>query len=182
MMARRGGYGTRPRSLRACSHRPTVKALDSMYSCEDGEPVRLVQVPNRWASTNVAWRENGQPQCTPKRTGVGASFGRDVAQAQKLVAIWNSRAQRKARPSFYPTIETALLSGTPWLAYQCPACRLIGDVDLRTLTKAPPPRRPRSATMAPISWLSVDRVWHYGEDKCASCSRERRFYSSSRSR
>jgi hypothetical protein len=39
-------------------------------------------------------------------------LGRDVAQAQKLVAIWNSRASRKARPSFYPTIETALLAET----------------------------------------------------------------------
>ena len=42
---------------------------------------------------------------------------RDSVQAQKLVAVWNSRAARKARPSFYPTIETALLAGTPWLAY-----------------------------------------------------------------
>ena len=38
-------------------------------------------------------------------------LGRDEAQAQKLVAVWNSRAARKARPSFYPTIETALLAG-----------------------------------------------------------------------
>jgi hypothetical protein len=28
-------------------------------------------------------------------------LGRDAAQAQKLVAVWNSRAARKARPSFY---------------------------------------------------------------------------------
>jgi hypothetical protein len=43
-------------------------------------------------------------------------LGRDVVQAEKLVAVWNSRAARKARPSFYPTIETALLAGAPWLA------------------------------------------------------------------
>jgi hypothetical protein len=47
-------------------------------------------------------------------------LGPDVVQAEKLVAVWNSRAARKARPSFYPTIETALLVGAPWLAYQCP--------------------------------------------------------------
>jgi hypothetical protein len=64
-------------------------------------------------------------------------LGRDTTQAQKLVAIWNSRAARKARPSFYPTMETAILAGTPWLAYQCPACQLIGDVDLRTLDRHP---------------------------------------------
>ena len=64
-------------------------------------------------------------------------LGRDAVQAEKLVAIWNSRATRKARPSFYPTIETALLAGTPWLAHQCPACQLIGDTDLRTLDRHP---------------------------------------------
>jgi hypothetical protein len=62
-----------------------------------------------------------------------SELGRDIGQAEKLVAIWNSRAARRARPSFYPTIETVLLAGTPWLAYQCPACQLVGDVDLRTL-------------------------------------------------
>jgi hypothetical protein len=39
-------------------------------------------------------------------------LGCDIGQAEKLVAIWNSRAARRARPSFYPTIETALLAGT----------------------------------------------------------------------
>ena len=64
-------------------------------------------------------------------------LGRYAVQAEKLVAIWNSRAARRARPSFYPTIETALLAGAPWLAYQCPSCQLIGDVDLRTLDRHP---------------------------------------------
>jgi hypothetical protein len=64
-------------------------------------------------------------------------LGRDAVQAEKLVAIWNSRPARKVRPSFYPTIETALLAGAPWLAYQCPSCQLIGDVDLRTLDRHP---------------------------------------------
>jgi hypothetical protein len=64
-------------------------------------------------------------------------LGRDIVQAEKLITIWNSRAARKARPSFYPTIETALLAGTPWLAYQCPACQAIGDVDIRTLDRHP---------------------------------------------
>jgi hypothetical protein len=76
-------------------------------------------------------------------------LGRDVVQAEKLVTIWNSRAARRARPSFYPTIETALLAGTPWLAYQCPACQLIGDVDLRTLDRHP--AMPISGLMSPLS-------------------------------
>jgi len=36
------------------------------------------------------------------------------------------------------------LAGTPWLAYECPACQRIGDVDLRTLDRHP---------MMPISGL-----------------------------
>jgi hypothetical protein len=78
------------------------------------------------AAAERAERERGQRE-----------LGRDRVQAEKLVAVWNSRAARKARPSFYPTIETALLAGAPWLAYQCPSCQLIGDVDLRTLDRHP---------------------------------------------
>jgi hypothetical protein len=81
-------------------------------------------------------RERATAQCAEEDRR-RCELGRDVVQAQKLVAIWNSRAARKARPSFYPPIETALLAGTPWLAYQCPACQLIGDVDLRTLDRHP---------------------------------------------
>jgi len=69
---------------------------------------------------------------------------RDAVQAQKLVTIWNSRAARKARPSFYPTLETVMLAGTPWLSYICPACQMIGEIDVRTLDRHP---------MMPISGL-----------------------------
>jgi hypothetical protein len=63
--------------------------------------------------------------------------GRDVAQARKLVAVWNSGAGRGARPSFYPTLETVMLAGTPWLSYKCPACQTIGEVDVSTLDRHP---------------------------------------------
>jgi hypothetical protein len=64
-------------------------------------------------------------------------LGIDIVQAQRLVAIWNSRAKRKARPSFYPTLETAIIAGTPWLSFVCPACQVVGEVDLRTLDRHP---------------------------------------------
>jgi hypothetical protein len=63
--------------------------------------------------------------------GVGSAHGR------KLVEIWNSRAKRKARPSFYPTIETAIIAGAPWLRFMCPSCQAVGEVDLRTLDRHP---------------------------------------------
>jgi hypothetical protein len=64
-------------------------------------------------------------------------LGRDIAQAQKIIAVWNSRAARKARPNFYLTLETALLAGAPWLSFMCPACQGIGEVDLRELDRHP---------------------------------------------
>jgi hypothetical protein len=67
-----------------------------------------------------ARRASGSRPSTPNRNGQQRELGRDVAQAEKLVAIWNSRAARKARLSFYPTIETALLAGTPWLGLLVP--------------------------------------------------------------
>jgi hypothetical protein len=76
-------------------------------------------------------------------------LGRDSAQAQRLVSVWNSRAARRARPSFYPTIETAMLAGTPWLSYLCPACQRVGEVDLRALDRHP---------LTPISGLSRCRA------------------------
>ena len=61
-------------------------------------------------------------------------LGRDSVQVKKLVAIWNSRAKRGARPSSHPTREAAMLAGMPWLSYQCPACRAVGEVNLRMLS------------------------------------------------
>jgi hypothetical protein len=64
-------------------------------------------------------------------------LGRDTVQAQKLVAIWNSRAKRGARPSFYPTMETAIARGHAVLSYICPSCQLVGEVDLRKPDRHP---------------------------------------------
>jgi hypothetical protein len=97
-----------------------------------------------WASTNALWRGERAAAERAEQERRQRDLGRDTIQAQKLVAIWNSRAARKARPSLYPTIETALLAGTPWLAYQCPSCQFIGDIDVRTLDRHP---------MMPISGL-----------------------------
>jgi 5-formyltetrahydrofolate cyclo-ligase len=47
-------------------------------------------------------------------------------RAQKVVSIWNARAE----PLFYPTFKTALRAGYRWLTYMCPACRQVGETDL----------------------------------------------------
>jgi hypothetical protein len=61
------------------------------------------------------------------------------------VAIWNRLMERGAWPSYFPTIETAIASGMPVLELVCPACQVVGEVDLRMID------RHRAMT---ISWLT----------------------------
>jgi hypothetical protein len=63
--------------------------------------------------------------------------GIEALHARKLVDVWNSRAKRQARPSFYPTIETAIIACAPWLRFMCPSCQAVGEVDLSTLDRHP---------------------------------------------
>ena len=54
------------------------------------------------------------------------------------MAIWNLRAKRGRRVTFFPTIGTALAANTPILEVLCPACQTVGEVDIR---KRSAPRR-----------------------------------------
>jgi hypothetical protein len=60
-----------------------------------------------------------------------------VADAQKIVAIWNTRQAGGRELWFYPTIGAAIAAGVPWLSFSCPACGQVGAVDLRTLDRHP---------------------------------------------
>lgn len=64
---------------------------------------------------------------------VGRRERRERRHAQRVVALWNKRAERGLRPSFFPTIETALRAEMPILDVLCPACQTVGSVDIRTL-------------------------------------------------
>jgi len=52
-----------------------------------------------------------------------------------VVAIWNRRMERGARPSFFSTFETAIASGMSVLEFVCPACQVLGEIDLRTIDR-----------------------------------------------
>ena len=67
-----------------------------------------------------------------KRTEAGRKA---IADAQKIVAIWNARPAGGQALWFYPTIGAAIAAGVPWLTYSCPACGQVGAVDLRTLDR-----------------------------------------------
>jgi hypothetical protein len=58
-----------------------------------------------------------------------------IAEAQKIVAIWNARQAGGRALWFYPTIGAAIAAGLPWLSFSCPACGQFGSVDLRTLDR-----------------------------------------------
>src|SRR3984893_12467560 len=60
-----------------------------------------------------------------------------IAEAEKIVAIWNARQAGGPALWFYPTIGAAIAAGVPWLTFSCPACQQVGAVDLRTLDRHP---------------------------------------------
>jgi hypothetical protein len=58
-----------------------------------------------------------------------------VADAQKIVAIWNARQAGGRALWFYPTIGAAIAAGLSWLGFSCPACGQFGSEDLRILDR-----------------------------------------------
>jgi hypothetical protein len=55
--------------------------------------------------------------------------------AERVVGIWNARHAANLDLWFYPTIGGAIAAECPWLRFYCPACRQIGEVDLRKLDR-----------------------------------------------
>jgi hypothetical protein len=96
-----------------------------------------------WASINEEWRENEPRHSGPKRTDGTASLAA-MSPKHRSSCHLEQPSGAKGAPSFYPTIETVLLAGTPWLAFLCPACRTVSEVDVSTLDRHP---------MMPISGL-----------------------------
>ena len=53
------------------------------------------------------------------------------AAAKRVMAMWNAALTAGWRTIFYPSVGTALVTGCHWLHVVCPACRQMGEVDLR---------------------------------------------------
>jgi hypothetical protein len=71
--------------------------------------------------------------------------------AARIVRLYNARAETRW-PSFYPTIGTAIIAGTPILRFFCPACQQMGETDLRQWD-----RHANGAISSLIPDLSCDR-------------------------
>jgi hypothetical protein len=56
-------------------------------------------------------------------------------EAKRVVGIWNARHTANRDLWFYPTIGAAIAAECSWLRFYCPACRQIGEVDLRKLDR-----------------------------------------------
>jgi hypothetical protein len=58
-----------------------------------------------------------------------------MADAERLVAVWNERQVKRMPMLFSPTIGAAISAGYWFLWVRCPACRTINAIDLRTLDR-----------------------------------------------
>jgi hypothetical protein len=58
-----------------------------------------------------------------------------AAEAHKIVEIWNARQAGGRALWLYPTIGAAIAAGLPELTFYCPACTVVGSVDLRTIDR-----------------------------------------------
>ncbi len=56
-----------------------------------------------------------------------------LEDAEHVISVWNERQAKRMPMLFSPTISAAITAGYRFLRARCPACRTIGDVDLRTL-------------------------------------------------
>ena len=60
-----------------------------------------------------------------------------IADAERLVAVWNERQVKRMPMLFSPTIGAAIVAGFWFLWVRCPACHMTGAIDLRALDRHP---------------------------------------------
>lgn len=102
--------------------------------------------------TEKQWRQRRDLRRAAAELAAIPSQRREGQKADKLVGLWNARLARDAEPLFVPTIAAALRANRPWLEYQCRACGLIGDADVRRFDK-----HPRATIQSLIPELSCPR-------------------------
>ena len=78
--------------------------------------------------------ESARPAEAVKEAAARRALGPQIIEdLGKLVETWNARQAAHMPMLFSPTIEAAITAGYWFPRVRCPACRMTGDVDLRTL-------------------------------------------------
>lgn len=57
--------------------------------------------------------------------------------AARILSLWDARRARGEALLFVPTIGACITAERPFLTFHCPACKVGGRVDLRTLDRHP---------------------------------------------
>ena len=76
-------------------------------------------------------REAAEKQAALRR----ATDAQVLEDAERLIAAWNERQEKRMPMIFSPTIGAAITAGFWLLWVRCPACRTINAIDLRTLDR-----------------------------------------------
>jgi hypothetical protein len=58
-----------------------------------------------------------------------------LEDAERLIAAWNERQEKRMPMIFLPTIGAAIKAGYRFLWVRCPACQTINAIDLRKLDR-----------------------------------------------
>jgi hypothetical protein len=85
-------------------------------------------------------------QAAEKEAAAGRATEKQILEdAEHLIAVWNERQAKRMPMLFSPTIGAAITAGYWFLRARCPACRTVGDVDLRTAVIALSPTSEQAA-------------------------------------
>jgi hypothetical protein len=76
-------------------------------------------------------RDAAEKQAAPRR----ATDEQVLEDAERLIAAWNERLEKRMPMLFSPTIGAAITTRYWFLWVCCPACRTINAIDLRTLDR-----------------------------------------------
>jgi hypothetical protein len=81
------------------------------------------------------WEAEQRHAAEKKAAEQRAADAQVLEDAERLIAVWNERQVRRMPMLFSPTIGAAIAAGYWFLWVQCPACRTINAIDLRTLDR-----------------------------------------------
>jgi hypothetical protein len=60
-----------------------------------------------------------------------------VAEARRVVELWNQELASGRDLWWSPTIRAAIVAGMPWLDVHCPGCKTSRAIDIRTIDRHP---------------------------------------------